>query len=173
MLKWREEHKEFDISGSWYHVHLSDDDESYIRVGTIKIEQDFTPNNYKDLIMEGYNFNVDYYSASENTLHENKMKSSKFTGEYTLKENGEIFGIFNSKRMFSSKFNNLEVQKGVKRGIHDFSLITDFDGYTNCIEGEFHDEAPSPKSGRIFLFRSVDDRNNFVMENRSDYIQTR
>lgn len=166
---WRKENSVFDIAGTWYHVHLSDEDETYIRVGTIKIEQDFSPDRLAELHFEGMNFSVDHYDESSGVLRENKMKSSRFVGEYTLKKNGEIFGIFNSKRMFSGTFNDTTVNKGTSRGIHDFTIDVTADR-TDFIEGEFHDEAPSPKLGRIFIFRDINDRNSFLLENRRDVI---
>lgn len=168
--EWLDNHRVFDIAGVWHHVHLSDDDESYIRVGTVKIEQDFTPDNYLDLHMEGLNYNVAYYNSATKTLHENKMKSSRFVGEYKLQENGEIFGIFNSKRAFNGTFNSHEVNKGTHRGIHDFTIDV-YAETTERIDGEFHDEAPSPKLGRIFMFRSIDERNNFLLDTRGQIIE--
>ncbi len=170
LQEWRDSHKVFDISGIWYHVHLSDDDENYIRVGTAKIEQSFTPDNYLDLHIEGLNYNVAHYDPATNILHENKMKSSRFVGEYKLQENGEIFGIFNSKRMFNGTFNSQEVNKGTHRGIHDFTIDV-YAETTERIDGEFHDEAPSPKLGRIFMFRSIDERNNFLLDTRGQIIE--
>ena len=172
--EWKENHKVFDISGIWHHIHLSEDDEDYIRVGNIKIEQDFHPDRYKQLHMDGYNYSVLYYDSQENVLYENKMKNSSFSGEYTLQENGEIFGIFNSKRTFKSEFNSLEVNKGTRRGIHDFTIdVSKIDVEILVFDGEFHDEAPSPKQGRIFLFRDIEERNKFLLDNRKHIIEVR
>lgn len=174
LVEWREKHKAFDISGMWYHIHLSEDDDKYIRIGTIKIEQEFRPDKYTQLHMDGYNYNVSYYDFSRKVVVENKMKSSSFTGDYTMQENGEIFGIFNSRRTFQSEFNSLGVSKGAHRGIHDFTIDTSsIAEETMFFDGEFHDEAPSPKQGRIFLFRRVQDRNDFLLENRGHIIETR
>lgn len=171
---WRSEHKAFDIAGIWHHVHLSEEDDGYIRIGTVKIEQDFSPDKYKQLHMEGYNYNVLYYDSDKNTICENKMKSSNFVGDYTLRENGEITGIFNSRRTFKSVFNSLEVNKGAHRGIHDFTIdISDLNEETALFDGEFHDEAPSPKQGRIFFFRDVNMRNQFLLDNRQHVIEVR
>lgn len=170
--QWQEEHRVFDLSGNWYHVHLSEDDESYIRTGTVKIEQDFTPENYLKLHMEGANFSVLYYKQETKTLYEDKMKSSRFVGEYQMQENGEIFGIFNSKRAFKGSFDSKDVNRGTRRGIHDFCIDV-FASTTERIDGEFHDEAPSPKLGRLFLFRDVQERNEFLLENREDVIEFR
>ncbi len=172
LAEWRNNNKAVDISGIWYHVHLSEEDEAYIRTGTIKIEQEFFPNKYQTLHMDGHNYNVRYYDANTQSIIEDKMKSSRFVGEYTLQENGEIFGIFNSKRTFSSEFNSLEVNKGNRRGIHDFTIDTSsMSTETLSFEGEFHDEAPSPKQGRIFLFRNLSDRNEFLLENRQHILE--
>lgn len=170
--EWQANHKAFDISGIWYHIHLSEEDETYIRIGTIKIEQEFYPEKYQHLHMAGYNYNVRCYNSQTQTLCEDKMKSSSFEGEYTLKENGEIFGIFNSRRSFKSEFNSFDVNEGTRRGIHDFTIDTfDITSETLFFEGEFHDEAPSPKHGRIFLFKNSNDRNNFLLENRKHIIK--
>lgn len=167
LAEWRTDHKAFDIAGIWHHVHLSEEDESYIRIGTVKIEQEFYPDKYRNIHMDGFNYNVRHYDETTNTFHENKMKSSTFVGDYTLQENGEIFGIFNSRRTFKSEFNSLNVNKGTHRGIHDFTIDTsDITLETVYFEGEFHDEAPSPKQGRIFLFKDVNERNYFILENR-------
>lgn len=172
LLIWQKEHSVFDLSGLWYHVHLSEDSEKYIRIGTVKIEQDFSPETYKSIHMDGENYNIYYYDSASSSFKENKMKYSRFTGEYTLQENGEIFGIYNSKRAFSDDFNGVKVSKGPHRGIHDFTLDVSATVAT-YLEGEFHDEAPSPKQGRIFLFRDINERNEFVLDNCFDLIERR
>ena len=169
LQKWKDDNRVFDLSGNWYHVHLSDDDESYIRIGTANIEQEFFPEKYHNLHIEGLNYSVQYYDTQNHIMYENKMKSSKFVGDYVLKENGEIFGIFNSKRSFSGVFNSLDVSRGAHRGIHDFKIDV-FAGVTDRIDGEFHDEAPSPKLGRVFLFRKIEDRDNFLLCNREEML---
>ena len=122
--------------------------------------------------MKGENYSMLYYDTAREEFREDKMKSSRFVGEYTLKENGEIFGIFNSRRAFNGTFNSQDVNRGARRGIHDF-IIDIFEEETTRMDGEFHDEAPSPKLGRIFLFRSVKDRNEFLLEQREAVIEKR
>ena len=169
---WQESHRVFDLGGVWYHVHLSEDDESYIRIGTVTVEQNFYPKEYQRLVLKGENYSMLYYDTAREEFREDKMKSSRFVGEYTLKENGEIFGIFNSRRAFNGTFNSQDVNRGARRGIHDF-IIDIFEEETTRMDGEFHDEAPSPKLGRIFLFRSVKDRNEFLLEQREAVIEKR
>jgi hypothetical protein len=73
LAEWRKTKSAFDIGGCWHHIHLSEDDEKYIRVGTVVIEQDFTPNNYGRLKMHGENYNVLYYDTQKNDLRENNF----------------------------------------------------------------------------------------------------
>ncbi len=166
---WRNEHRVYDLSGTWYHVHLSEVDESYIRIGSMLIRQDFSPNSYTKLEISAENYSVRRYDPEKNIIIENRMKSSRFSGEYKLEENGQIFGIFRSLRQFADTFDSKSVDNGIRRGIHDFNIDIS-EEVTEHFEGEFHDEAPSPKFGRIFLFRSREERDAFVMDNRSEVI---
>lgn len=172
LAEWRKKNSAFDIGGCWHHIHLSEDDEKYIRVGTVVIEQDFTPNNYAKLKMHGENYSVLYYDTQKNDIRENIMQGSKFTGEYTLNENGTIFGIFNSIRTFNGQFGTQTVGGGTRRGIHDFT-VNAFSEVTEFISGDFHDEAPSPKLGKIFLFRTRQARNEFLLDLRGHIIEKR
>lgn len=172
LVRWQKENEVYNIGGLWYHVHLSEEDNTYVRIGTVTVQQEFSPNSYRLLRMDGVNYSVEYYDTEKGLFKENKMKSSKFTGEYTLGDNGEILGIFNSRRSFNGAFNFLEVNKGARRGIHDFSIDVYADT-TKRIDGEFHDEAPSPKMGRIFMFRAMEDRDKFLLENRESVIEKR
>lgn len=169
--EWREKNKIFDLAGNWYHVHLSDDDEQYIRVGTITISQDFTPDKYTDLKMTGLSYDILYYDEANDELKMNLMKKSRFDGEYKIEDDGTIFGIFSVKREFGSgSFNSQAISKGSRRGIHDFS-INMFADTTESFAGEFHDEAPSPKMGSIFVYRSENERNQCLLDVRGDIIK--
>lgn len=172
--EWKKAHNALDISGLWYHVHLNDEDHNYIRTGTVRIVQDFNPCNYKDIHIEGQNYNVDHYNEAEKTIYENKMKSSKFNGDYILNDNGELTGIFKVRRTFTGDFNNIPVERGDKKGMHEFSIdVTPPEQTTEYFDGDFYDFAPSPKHGRIFIFRTKEARDAFVMEQRSDIIEKR
>ncbi len=169
--EWKEKNKVFDLSGLWYHVHLNNENEDYIRTGTINITQEFTPEKFTQLHLEGNNFSIKHYDKVQHKLVEDKMKNSHFVGDYTLRENGTIFGIFDTKRMFTDSFGDTVVEKGSRRGIHDF-MIDISEATTERFEGEFHDEAPSPKLGRIFVFRSKEERDEFLLEARGSVINT-
>lgn len=164
LAAWQEEHRAFDLAGMWYHVHFSADDETYIRVGTIQIVQQFDPDNYLKLNFNGYNYNVLGYDAAGGRLKENVLKRSHWSGEYQLNESGTIIGLFRVKREFSGSFSDRTVDKGIRRGIHDFTIDITSKERPERFEGEFHDEAPSPKSGSIYAFRTEEARLAFLKE---------
>lgn len=170
--KWREEHQAFHLAGNWYHMHLSHSDEEYIRIGTITITQEFTPDRYTELHFSGTNFDIRSYDEATNTVKPDRMKTTKFSGNYKLEENGKITGIFSSKREFSNgKFNSQTIDHGERRGIHDFQIDAFGSQPTEEFSGEFHDEAPSPKMGRTFVFRSERERNDALMDMRGNIIK--
>lgn len=169
LLKWQAEHKAYDLGGTWYHVHLSADDEKYIRVGAIQITQSFEPDNYRKLHFDGYNYSISGYDATQKKLRENRIKSSHWWGDYTIDDEGVMFGIFLVKREFKDVFNEQMVDRGIRRGIHDFKVDIMPGERVNEFQGEFHDEAPSPKAGTIYVFRSESARLEFLLSNY-DYL---
>jgi hypothetical protein len=164
LLAWQQSHKAFDVGGVWYHVHFSEGDEKYIRAGTIQIKQSFDPKNYQRLYLDAFNYSV-RYDAQKKKLCENLLQRSHWTGEYTIDDTGAILGIYHSKREFKSTFNNFEVDRGIRRGIHDFVLDISKNERVELFHGEFHDEAPSPKTGVIYAFRTEQARLEFLEEN--------
>lgn len=161
---WRSEHKAFDLAGVWYHVHLSADDEKYIRSGIIKIEQSFDPENYKKLSFDAYNYSLKY-DAENHKIKENIMQRSHWNGDYTVDDKGSMFGVFLVKREFTGQFGSITVDKGLRRGIHDFNIDVSENVRPEMFQGEFHDEAPSPKSGIIYIFRTEEARHKFLEDN--------
>lgn len=163
--EWRSNHRAFDLAGTWYHVHLSPDDEKYIRVGTINIRQSFDPDNYQKLYLDGYNYSVINYDKEQGKIVENRLKSTHWTGDYTVDRQGITFGIFLSKREFTGRFKNQDIERGIRRGIHDFRIDVSVNKRVEEFLGEFHDEAPSPKVGSIYVFRSAEARFKFLLDN--------
>ncbi|MBE6688928.1 MAG: DUF4062 domain-containing protein [Ruminococcaceae bacterium] len=169
--KWREKHKAYNFSGKWYHVHLSNVDEDYIRVGTITVEQDFTPVNYLKLKLTGKNYNVLFYDSDKKILYEDDDKYSRFTGEYNLDTEGKISGRYNSRRFFTGKFGSQPVNDEPCNGRHEFFFTPDEDEETVRLDGEYRDEAPSFKYGKLFIFRDINKRNEFLLSRRGDRIE--
>ena len=169
-LAWEEKNRAFDIGGTWYHVHLNDKIRDYIRIGTVEVRQDFAPQTYGQLRLDGENFGVEEVNP-DGSLVEDWEQHSRFYGDYKLEPGGKIFGIFFVKRNFDTgHFGGQQVSEGEKRGIHDF-MVRPGDKPTEKITGEFHDEAPSQKHGRIYLFRSREERDAYVLKKRGDVLE--
>lgn len=163
--EWRAEHKAFDLSGAWYHVQRSVEDETYIRIGTIEIIQTFDPDNYKKLYFKGCNYSINRIDEKERKISENKLKSTYWEGEHTINDHGEISGIVRSQREFKDVFNAQAIDRGYRKAIHDFKVNIGSKEKIMEFEGEFHDAAPSPKFGNLYIFRKEEDRFEFILEN--------
>ncbi len=166
LVKWKETHKAYDLGGRWYHYHLSQKDEKYLRIGVVDIIQDFTPQNYKKLILRGENYSARYDRAND-LLKSVKAQTSNWEGTYEIKENDKIVGIFNVTRQFDGKFGETIVPEGTRRGLHDFTIMNE-DEKLEELGGAFYDVAPSPKYGKIRLFRSEKERFEYLKENYED-----
>lgn len=171
LTKWQEENKAYDLRGNWYHIHLNSEDKKYIRVGTVTIRQEFTPEGYKKLVMKGENYSIRYYDVDANSFNYDRDEFSEFSGEYSIDDFGKILGIFHTKRFYKSTFNNTPVTKGTRRGIHEFSVDGDKESATEHLFGYFHDEAPSPKLGQIYLYRDESERDYCAFNERSKIIE--
>ncbi len=175
---WQTQNKFLDISGKWYHVHLKEENSDYIRVGTLNIAQRFDKENFAKLTITAHNYNVKSYISEDNSILPDKLKRTVWSGEYDLKENGEIIGIYEAHREFKGEYDDWVVDKGIYRGIHEFYLIDDDNDedstdVTTMIQGTFHDVAPSQKNGLVYLFRDEKERNSFLKENFNDVLRSK
>lgn len=168
--EWERMNQMYYLSGKWYHVHLSVDDPKYIRTGTVEITQEFTPEKFQFLKFDAYNYSTSY-NESEDKLVENRLKRSHWFGDYSLLNSGEISGIFRVRRDFVGQFGDRIVDKGIRRGIHDFYLDMSCNDKPQFFHGDFHDEAPSPKSGVIYMFRSAELRLEFLKKEIPDILK--
>ena len=162
-LEFKENNKNLDLSGLWYHVHLTPDDPKYIRTGTISIKQDFTKTNYNKLYLEGKNYNVKY-DKEKDVFKENILTYTHWNGEYSLKDDGTIFGIFIAHRECVGQFSEVKIEKGIRRGIHDFIVDVTKNERPTQFNGNFHDEAPSPKCGVILVFKDKAERDEYIKD---------
>ena len=165
LAAWQGARAAYDLRGVWYHVHLSAQDPKYIRIGWVDISQDFDPENYRKLHFKGTNHNVKSYDETNRKIIPDTTKRSTWEGRYDLAEDGKMFGIFHSKRSFNGEFDNRKVDVAVRRGIHDFEVEVHENERVEFFEGEFHDEAPSPKFGVIYMFRTEQARVEYLLEN--------
>ena len=167
---WREKHRAWQLEGKWFHVHLSADDDTYIRTGTIVINQQFDPEHYKKLSFDALNYNM-RYDWESGVIIENMIKRTHWWGSYEMNDMGVMTGVFTAKREFSGTFNEQKIDRGVRRGIHDFRINVMENVVPVRFEGEFHDEAPSPKIGVIYVFRTREMRDAFLKENFREVLE--
>ena len=88
-----------------------------------------------------------------------------------MNDMGVMTGVFTAKREFSGTFNEQKIDRGVRRGIHDFRINVMENVVPVRFEGEFHDEAPSPKIGVIYVFRTREMRDAFLKENFREVLE--
>ena len=164
---WRNEHSRYNFGKTtWYHFHVSEDDTDYVRSGELTISQQFDPEHYTDLHIDARNISA---SLGENgKIVFDDLNSTNWDGDYELYINDgntvDIKGIYSAYSRFTSKYNQETIERGERKGIHEFSLIYDSSGTTIvCFEGDFNDVAPSPKKGRILVFRSEKQRNESLL----------
>lgn len=169
LREWQQAHRACDLGGQWYHVHLANDDGRYIRTGTVQITQTFDPEHYRTLQFEGFNFSVTYRRET-GTIGEKLTQRTRWKGTYAMSEDGTVTGIFSACREFTGLFGEQTVSSGIRRGIHDFTIDVGSPGPVEAFRGVFHDEAPSPKAGMIFVFRTRAARDAFLLEQCRDQL---
>lgn len=180
LKKWQEDNAAYDINGTWYHYHYSESDRGYIKLGTIEVTQEFTPDGYALCRFEGMNYGVEVVGEKKNKKvifgsdglpMVDDDYFSTWEGEYKLQTNGTYTGIYHTTRHYKeSDFDGQEQNNLITRGIHDFVIgIKDKTQETTCFKGVFHDEAPSVKEGKIFICRTEEERNNRVVEYLKKY----
>ena len=168
---WRNEHSRYNFDKTtWYHYHVSKEDKDYVRVGELTFTQQFDPEHYKHLHIDAYNISASLGKNEEIVFDDRYYTSWK--GDYELYFSEEnivhIKGIYSAYRRFTSMYSQETIKEGETKGIHEFLLIFDAHGTTiNRFEIAFNDVAPSPKEGQIFVFRSTNQRDEFL----EDYLK--
>ena len=171
---WQRKHKSFDIAGKWYHVHLSDVDPTYVRLGEMTVSQEFTHDKYEKVRIDGENYGIKYYNKAIEQFACDRLKKTTFGGNYTLEPGGRLCGRYGAERSFDGgNFQDKAVVRGARYGHHDFRISGDPEEETTFFDGRFSDEAPSTKHGITFIFRSKKERDDFVLEERGDVIEIR
>ncbi len=167
---WQEQHKAFHLDGTWYHAMTSDVDKKYIRIGTVKIAQQFEPESYTSLHFSATNYGVADVNFAEQAIIANKYQATTWHGDFTLKDDGNIMGIFNAHRNFEGDFNGELVGNGDRYGIIFLSVDNELNQEDMLLQGHFHDVTPSPKKGNIYLFRTEKNRFDYLLATRREIL---
>lgn len=175
---WQKKNRYLDLRGKWYHVHLKEDDSNYMRAGSVTVKQEFTSDQFRHLHFSANNYNVSGYNEEKKTLILDKLKKTVWAGDYILKEDGMILGVYEAERYFKGNYGEWEIKRGVYRGVHKFNIVDedldeDTTDQTVMLSGTFNDVSPSPKMGLIYLFRSKEDRYNFLLDNFENVLRSK
>lgn len=177
-IEWQNKNRYLNLDGKWYHVHLKDGDSTYIRIGSVTIEQRFDPEHFCYLKLKANNYNVQRVNSDSKTIVPNRLKKTVWTGDYFIRENEKmITGVYRAERQFRGNYGSWNVEKGIYRGVHILDIVDeDMDGDTTdvtvMLSGTFNDVYPSPKAGNIYLFRSANDRFDFLYNNFEDVLRS-
>ncbi|MBR3837597.1 MAG: DUF4062 domain-containing protein [Clostridia bacterium] len=182
LADWQEKHKAYDLRGKWYHFHYSDKDPLYLRLGTIDVKQNFTPTGFQTCRFVGKNYGVELNCDKTAILVDENgdpltddESQSKWNGEYSLQSDDMTYtGIYSNERQYEqANFAGEDEHNKKPRGIHDFTLdIDSHEELTVEFRGLFHDQAPSKKCGKIYVFRDVKERDRKVKERLRRKVKT-
>lgn len=166
LYQWKKDNEKFNLSGTWYHVHLKDSNEEYIRIGKVEITQNFSPNEFRKLKLSAENNDIILNELKNNNkVISDKSKTSSWSGEYVLNERDlKIEGIFESVRSVTSKYGKKTEVKGERKGVHILKIISD--GKDKKLSGNFYNCAPKGGWGELVLFRSKSERDEYLVKQR-------
>lgn len=150
---WKIYNKSLNVDGDWYHVHIINANESYLRIGKANIEQD-----YFYLTITAQNYNVRYNDAQNELLTMmRELTIWRNDGDgYYLSANRTISGSYTAIRTFKNN--------SIKNGLHIFVLYQNKKMKPDKFVGNFYDAIPNYSSGVIYMFRSEIERDNFAMK---------
>lgn len=176
--EWQNKHRYLDLSGKWYHVHLKENDVSYMRAGEVQITQNFTPEQYKTLHFSANNYNVVRIDAEKEKLIFDKMKRTSWDGDYIIKDDKHIRGVYFAERYFKGKYDEWNAEKGIYIGIHLLDIVDedndeDTTDQTQMLAGSFNDAFPALKSGDLFLFRDKKMRYQFLLDHFEETLRSK
>ena len=166
-----------DIEGTWYHAHLCNTSDTYIRIGTMKIDQIFDGESGWTLDIEAKNSSIKYKSDLEGA-EAIKEKPGRFTtwhGVYKMNRHGECdTGIYYANKNDTDQYGGKTVMPGIRRGLHDFKVVA---GEPYFMVGAFHDAvSDNPenggKAGQIFVFKTKEERAEFLLENYIEVLES-
>ncbi len=168
--EWMEKNGKLNLSKYPYlfHLHMIPNDKSYLRIGTIKIDQIFDKEHFSQVFFTGNNFAAIYDKANDR-LCEIFSKRTEWTGKYLLQSNGKIdAGVYNARKYDTDKYGKMQVTPGVRRGFHDFELIGTEELF---MRGTFHDEVSDDlktggKAGQIYIFTSEEKRLQYMKRDK-------
>ena len=172
----------FDIEGKWYHVHIPNDffnnniiNRASLSAGITRIRRDLNDFTFSS---ENYDFTVETDFEGNMTVKSNgRLRTSWWTETSEICEGNdmdivEIYKAHSERRqnieidecpVCHSKFEDkiiLEEASDHRFGIHLYKIDTE-KGLIVC---DYSDCFPSLKSGKMYLYKNKEDRDNKIIE---------
>lgn len=138
---WIRKYPDLYLAGDWLHIHGKNSDLSYLRVGIVRIKQ-----NFYDLEVHAENYSPKY---GEDGIF--RPKNRRYTRwKYLISEvndAGDVVGVYRASRKYTEWRTN--------EGIHKLSVIEVDDEmqYPTVLAGEYADIYPSDSEGYLRLYR--------------------
>ncbi len=146
---WKILHKQYNISGSWYHTFRDNNDENYCRIGKTEIRQ-----SINEINISGVNVNNDFDFR--------KLSQWKSTS-VSLDATGEIIFSYTNTRV--GKYTDKDDALNKKDGVMHVRIERNKFGVPYQIIGMYHDSIPSIHRGDVVWRRKEDWSDEFEKAN--------
>lgn len=138
---WIRKHPDLYLSGDWLHIHGKNSDLSYLRIGVVRIKQ-----NYYDLEVHAENYSPKF--GQDGIFRPKNRQYTRWKYLISeINESGDVIGVYRASRKYTEWRTN--------EGIHQLSVI-EFDEdmrFPTVIAGEYADVHPSDSEGYLRLYR--------------------
>ena len=167
-------HPEWKIAGRCFHVHLCSNNPSYVRMGTANVTQTFDGNGW-DIEIRAENYALTFREETQ-SIHPRSMNRTTWTGNYRMEKDGTLkTGIYCAIKEDSDNFGQWLVKPGTRYGLHDFKLLPPglspyfmSGSFHDCVQDDINN---SGKAGRIFFFRTQEERLKFLLDECADTLR--
>ena len=149
------------VGRTYRQVHLSPNDDTYIRVGTAVFS--CSKQSATMVHVDGVNHKASL-DASGNIIPRNGRSKTEWQGEYSCQD-GRLCGVYEAYRRDNGAFGGKSVTAGHRRGVQEFAIS---DGSEAFMDGTFQDAVGrnniniACKSGEIYFFESEELMNRFL-----------
>jgi hypothetical protein len=183
IANWKKNNQQYNLAGTWYSIHTSQFDKTYVRIGEVVIKQKFNNMNFRELDVSAHNYGVSIENGklledeNGNLLYD-RTKPTTWYADYEIYPNKDrIIGVYVASRFFDSTFENeLDQRANDTKGIHEFDLRGCLDNTTpSRISGTFRNAADTNprverdlrnthKAGSIVLFNNKRERDKEIKD---------
>lgn len=157
---------------NYYHFHVTEGDDTYLRIGTLK----FSINNsvaLPKIHIQAVNYKA-VYDATNDCLKELSRQKTEWEGDYSICENNKLKGTYTATRHTTEKTHDQQIEIGERNGLHVFSFATELPYF---MFGVSQDAYPRNnvnkglKSCDIFIFDDEQKRLKFLKNEYAEILE--